>query len=77
MPLYKIKFQLCPFCGGEAELETDRNIFHGQIYSDRYPSEVARQDHGYRVICLVCRCRTCWWHYEEEAQRAWDSRVRR
>lgn len=64
----------CPFCGSDAELEEDRNIFHGQSYTDRYPPDVARQDHGYKIRCVKCGCQTCWWHYKQEAVEAWNKR---
>lgn len=64
----------CPHCGSDAELEEDRNIFHGQCYSDRYPPAVANQDHGYRIRCVKCGCQTCWWHYKKEAIEIWNKR---
>lgn len=64
----------CPFCASCAEIQRDRHIFHGQIYSDRYPPSVAKQDHGYRVRCLKCGCQTCWWHYLKEAVGVWSKR---
>ena len=69
-----MKLKECPFCGSDAELEEDRNIFHGQNYSDRYSPDVARQDHGYKIRCVKCGCQTCWWHYKREAIEAWRKR---
>ncbi len=62
----------CLHCGSLGELERDPNIFHDQIYSDRYPHDVAIQDHGFRIRCINCGCQTCWWHYEQEAKDAWN-----
>lgn len=64
----------CPFCEGCAQVERNSNIFHGQNYSDRYPPDVAKQEHGFRVRCVKCGCQTCWWHFKHEAIATWNKR---
>ena len=62
-------------CGRHmTQIEKDDHIFAGQDYGDRYPEAVAKQNHGYRVRCASCGMQTCWWHYEEEAISAWNTR---
>jgi hypothetical protein len=29
---------------------------------------------GFRIECQDCRLMTCWWHTEEEASEAWNTR---
>ncbi len=64
----------CPFCGSDAVFVRDPNIFYGQSYSDRYPKDVANQNHGFRIRCVKCGCCTCWWHYKTEAIKIWNNR---
>ena len=64
----------CPFCGGISVVCMDGTIFRGQVYSDRYPKNVAKQDHGYQIRCGKCGCQTCWWHYKKEAINIWNTR---
>jgi len=52
----------------------DGTIFRRQVYSDRYPKNVAKQDHGYQIRCGKCGCQTCWWHYKKEAVNIWNTR---
>ncbi len=70
------KIDNCPFCDGIAELEINHTIFKGQNYSNKYPPEVATQMHGFRIRCIKCGGQTCWWHYEEEARKAWKKRYK-
>ena len=70
----KEELKPCPFCGSDAEMERDNTVFAGQIYSDRYPNPVDRQRHGFRARCSKCGCQTCWWHYQYEAEVAWNAR---
>lgn len=66
----------CPCCQSDyVERECDSHIFSGQTYSDRYPAKVATQNHGFRVRCGSCGIQTCWWHYESEADEAWNTRT--
>lgn len=65
----------CPCCGSlSLKRQRDNNIFKGQIYSDRYTSPVAEQNHGHRIKCEACGLQTCWWHLEEEAINCWNTR---
>jgi len=65
----------CANCGWpHPELERDNTVFARQDYSDRYPTGVATQSHGYRRRCPDCGMQTCWWHYASEADAAWHRR---
>jgi hypothetical protein len=64
----------CPCCGSDADMERDSSIFQGQVYSDRYPEEVAKQSHGFKIRCHGCGLQTCYWHYKQEAVDAWSLR---
>jgi len=68
------KISPCPFCGGICKVLIDPKAFMFQNYSDRYPKKVAEQNNGFQVRCLKCGCQTCWWHYEKEAIKAWNTR---
>lgn len=62
----------CPHClCADVEMERSESIFYGQDYSERYPREIALQNHGFRARCPKCGCQTCWWHYESEVVDAW------
>ena len=65
----------CPCCGCDAGIDRDNSIFNGQNYGDRYPPEVAKQNHGFKVRCHGCGIQTCYWHYELEAVEAWNKRA--
>lgn len=57
-----MKLSPCPFCGCLAWLHA-----HGRIFSSGI---------GYRVECEgMCHAMTCYWHTEEEATRAWNTRI--
>ena len=66
----------CPFCNSDPEMQEDPTVFVGQVYSNRYPSKVAKQNNGFRIRCVRCGCQTCWWHYKTEAIETWNKRVR-
>lgn len=65
----------CPCCKGIGYRRRDATIFAGQNYDDRYPTDVARQNHGFQIRCAKCGLQTCWWHYEKEAEDAWNRRA--
>lgn len=59
-------------CGWDAILSEDSRIFIGQIYSGRYEEPIASQNNGYQIRCVRCGLQTYWWHFEDEAIRAWN-----
>ena len=66
----------CPFCGcKDIAIICNGIIFKGQCYSDRYPAEVANQNHGYKTRCEECGNQTCFWHYQNESIKAWNTRI--
>lgn len=65
----------CPCCESKrVDMERNDSIFHGQNYSDRYPPEAAKQNHGFRARCGNCGLQTCWWHYKQEVVTYWNGR---
>jgi len=69
------KLKPCPCCAGIAERQMDGSVFAMSDFGDRYPPKVSKQSHGYQVRCAKCGLKTCWWHYEKEADDAWNRRV--
>ena len=66
----------CPFCGlDDQRINRNSNIFHGQTYSDRYPKQIGEQNHGFNIRCEGCGNQTCYWHLENEAANAWNTRI--
>ncbi len=67
-----MELEPCPFCGGEAEMVRNESIFSRQVYAN-----YTDQSHGFRIECLgACHSMTCYWHTEEEAIKAWNTRVK-
>ena len=72
----KQELKACPCCKSDnVGMVRNNNIFRGQTYSDRYPKNVANQNHGFRVACGNCGLKTCWWHYELESLESWNTRL--
>jgi len=72
----KQELKPCPCCKSDyVGRVRDEKVFIGQIYSGRYPAVVARQNHGFQNKCHKCGLATCWWHYQAEADEAWNTRA--
>ncbi len=63
----------CPFCGDEASVNKDPNIFCHQTY-EGYPEN---HTEGFRIECEgQCHAMTCWWHTKDEAVKTWNNRTK-
>jgi hypothetical protein len=72
----KQELKPCPCCKSDyVGRVRNEKVFIGQVYSGRYPAVVARQNHGFQNKCHKCGLATCWWHYQAEADEAWNTRV--
>lgn len=67
---YREALKPCPYCKcADVRMSLDRSIFAGQVYVDE-PG-----DEGWKARCEKCGCQTCWWHSEEQAIAAWNTRA--
>lgn len=58
----KQELKPCPFCKALGWMQIDGGIFQGEV--------------GYRVECQgKCHAMTCYWHTEEQAIQAWNTRA--
>lgn len=68
-----MKIKKC-FCGSTyVLLHRDSVIFARQNYEGRYPANIAKQNHGFKIRCDNCGMQTCWWHLKSEVYKAWNN----